>query len=209
MYNVRPTQGTIKYPLPSRDIKIRVVDTPDKIFVCPVSMRNILNKGLPTYDVRSCWSKADVLKIKYGSKHRYPMFIWFDEWWDDSHKRFADVLFESACNDIDTSNDETPVSIPLDDKYMSYAITSHDPNIVKVVERNDTDPDIYSSYGNFNYDPDGKGPIVSKPIKKIDFNKLGYGRYFVLKPISTGRTKISITNIMSGKTDIRIVEVVN
>lgn len=209
LYNVRPTQGTIKYPLPSRDIKIRVVDTPDKIFVCPVSMRNILNKGLPIYDVRSCWSKADVLKIKYGSKYRYPMFIWFDEWWDDSHKRFADVLFESACNDVDTSNDETPVSIPLDDKYMSYAITSHDPNIVKIVERNDTDPDIYSSYGNFNYDPDGKGPIVSKPIKKIDFNKLGYGRYFVLKPISTGRTKISITNIMSGKTDIRIVEVVN
>ena len=207
LYMARPGTGEIRYPEYSRSIKIRVVDTPNKIYVCPRSMKNILNVNLPQYHYQSTWISAETLKIKGGSSRRYPMFIWFDEW-SDSNTRFTEILFESAVKNVSSSNDTTPVEIPLDDKYMSYAVTSYDPTIVRIVERNDDDPMVPQSFGNFNYDPDGDGLIISKPIKKIDFNKLGYGRYFVLKPESKGKTKIAITNIMSGRTEIRSVEVI-
>lgn len=207
LYMARPKTGEIRYPDYSRSIKIRVVDTPNRVYICPRSMKNILNTNLPRYYAQCTWISAETLKIKSGSNKRYPMFIWFDEW-SDSKNRFTEILFESATKNISSSNDTTPVEIPLDDKYMSYAVTSYDPTIVRIVERNDDDPIVPQSFGNFTYDPDGSGPIISKPIKKIDFNKLGYGRYFVLKPESKGKTKIAITNIMSGKTEIRSVEVI-
>ena len=207
LYMARPGTGEIRYPEYSRSIKIRVVDTPNKIYVCPRSMRNILNINLPWYYTQSTWVSAETLKIKSGSNRRYPMFIWFDEW-SNSNTRFTEILFKSAIKNVSSSNDTTPVEIPLDDKYMSYAVTSYDPTIVRIVERNDDDPIVPQSFGNFTYDPDDDGPIISKPIKKIDFNKLGYGRYFVLKPESKGKTKIAITNIMSGRTEIRSVEVI-
>ena len=208
LYIPRPSQGYLNEPAPSRKLKIRVIDYPSKIFVCPLSLKNIVNSNMPIYDFRSCWTKSDILKIKAGNK-RYPFFIWFDEWFETSEERFTEILLESSCSDIDESNINKPVNIPLDDKYMSYAITSHDPNIVKIIERNDNDPMVPESFGNFKFKSNKNGKVTYNPIKIIDFNKLGYGRYFVLKPVSTGRTKISITNIMSGKTDIRIVEVVN
>ena len=186
MLCARPGEGVLKSPDKSRRLKIRVVDTPKRIFICPRNMTRIVNNNLPVYHLQSVWVDSEVLKVRHSTTRPIPIFIWFDEYYTKPGEKFTELLIEASNNG----------DVPLDDKYMSYAWSTSDPDIVKIIERTDSD-ELPESYGPSNM-----------KNTKIDFNKLGYGRFMNLIPCGRGKATITIVNVMSGESYVRKIEVI-
>lgn len=186
----RPGQGEYKNVEDSRRIRVTVVDAPSDIYLTFKSMSRVITRGLPMHNLASVWTPNTRVKIKFSSKRCVPCFIYFN---DD----FVDLLNDYADND----------ECPLDDKYMSFAWFTSDPNVFIPIERSQVEderdaPEITEMFGTTVRKDDG-----TYTIRKKEYNLKGYGRYMCIKPTGRGKAKLTIVNIMSGKTWERLIEV--
>ena len=171
--NAKPGEGEWKSVDNSRTIRVKVVTTPNDIYVTFRSLNNVITRGLPTYKSQKLWPPQTMVKVKNNSSKTIPIFLWLDE-------EFEDLLTEYKDGN----------TLPLDDKYMSFAWFSSDPNVFVIEERKETDPSI----------PNIKGT-------HIHYNNCGYGRYMNIVPVDKGIATLTIVNIMSGKTWERLIKV--
>lgn len=186
----KPGQGVYKDVEDSRRIRITVVDAPSNIYLTFKSMSRVITRGLPMHNLASVWTPNTRVKIKYSSTRCVPCFIYFD---DD----FVDLLNEFADGD----------ECPLDDKYMSFAWFTSDPNVFIPIERSQVEderdaPEIQEMFGTTVRKDDG-----TYTTRKKEYNLKGYGRYMCIQPTGRGKAKLTIVNIMSGKSWERLIEV--
>ncbi len=181
----RPGEGEWKSVDDSRKIKVTVVDAPKNIYLCFESMSRVITKGLPHEGLAPVWPPNTRVKIKYSSKRCVPLFIRFDD-------EFIETLNEYADGD----------NCPLDDKYMSFAWFTSDPNVFIPIESSQAEddrdkPTIVEEFGN----------SINGSRREIKYNLKGYGRSMCIQPTGTGKAKLTIVNIMSGQTWERLIEV--
>ena len=117
-----------------------------------------------------------------------------NDYFDDE---FVDLLNDYADGD----------ECPLDDKYMSFAWFTSDPNVFIPIERSQVQderdaPEIQEMFGGTTLKEDG-----TYTIRKKEYNLKGYGRYMCIQPTGRGKAKLTIVNIMSGKSWERLIEV--
>ena len=183
--NARPGEGVWTDVEKSTKVRVKVVDSPSDIYVTFKSLSRVINRDLDTHNLSPVWSPNTRVKIKNSSKRCVPCFIYFDE-------EFVDLLNEYADNG----------ECPLDDKYMSFAWFTSDPNVFIPIER--------SQVNNKEKDaPDVDEKFYGNPVTKREFNLKGYGRYMCIQPTGVGKATLTIVNIMSGKTWERLIEVVD
>ena len=186
----RPGQGEYKNVEDSRRIRVTVVDAPSNIYLTFKSMSRVITRGLPMHNLASVWTPNTRVKIKYSSTRCVPCFIYFDD-------EFVDLLNDYADGD----------ECPLDDKYMSFAWFTSDPNVFIPIERSQVQderdaPEIQEMFGGTTLKEDG-----TYTIRKKEYNLKGYGRYMCIQPTGRGKAKLTIVNIMSGKSWERLIEV--
>lgn len=180
--NARPGEGIWTDVDKSRTVRVKVVDKPKNIIVRLRSMARVIS-GESHDGMHPIIAPNQTLKIKYSSKRSVPCFITFDD-------EFIERLNEYADGD----------ECPLDDKYLSYAWFTSDPDVFIPIESTQVEDERDIVYPTEEFGNRTQLPSGGYTRRNRNYNLKGYGRYMNIQPTGQGTATLTIVNIMSGQT---------